>query len=60
MAYHTGKLNAACEVCGRRFVNEVQLRKHAIYHKEPKYSCDFVGCTKKFYAHNSLEQRFLT
>ena len=55
MAFHSGKREVACEVCGKMFVNVRQLKLHSIYHKDPEFICNFVGCTKKYYSSLHLE-----
>ena len=55
MAHHIGKREVACEVCGKMFVDVSDLRIHSIYHKDPKFVCNFDGCTKKFFNITNLE-----
>ena len=52
MESHSGKVKKrekACEVCGKMFFTMKHLRTHLLRHKDPKFVCDFEGCTKKFF-----------
>lgn len=41
-----------CEICGNRYKNEDTLKKHLIYHAEPKFECSL--CRKKFHENKKL------
>ena len=52
METHNGenrKREMGCEVCGKKFFTKQTLRTHMIRHKDPKFVCNFEGCTKKFF-----------
>lgn len=55
--YHTKALHTAitlisCEICGNKYKNEDTLKKHLIYHSDPKFSCNL--CDAKFHENKKL------
>lgn len=38
-----------CDECPKVFKTKTRLSSHSIYHKEPRISCNFENCNKKFY-----------
>ena len=49
------KRKFCCDFCGKMFATLRDLRVHLIYHKEPKFICNFDGCSKKYFASNKFE-----
>ncbi|CAO1381708.1 unnamed protein product [Diamesa serratosioi] len=49
-----GEKTIACEVCGKMYPTMNRLKNHLIYHEEPKFVCDIVGCGKKFFVQELL------
>ncbi|CRK91793.1 CLUMA_CG005424, isoform A [Clunio marinus] len=43
-----------CEICGKRFFFESDLKSHKKVHGEKNVSCDFFGCPKKFKSNKEL------
>ena len=43
------KREIACEVCGKMYFTMKHLKSHLTRHKDPKFVCDFEGCTKQFF-----------
>lgn len=58
MKLHTGELNFACEICGKRFVSSNRLQYHIKnVHGDAKYKCDVCG--KDFKAKVNYQRHIL-
>lgn len=51
-ALHSVSTMITCEICGNRYKNEDTLKKHLIYHADPKFEC--TVCRKKFHENKKL------
>lgn len=51
-ALHSVSTMITCEICGNRYKNEDTLKKHLIYHANPKFEC--TVCRRKFHENKKL------
>ena len=60
MFTHNDKRDKECNICGKKYTNFSYLNSHQIYHEAPKFSCNFDGCTRKFFQYFNLETHLKT
>lgn len=54
-----GEKKVKCSICGNLYTCLENLKLHMRYHEEPKFSCEFENCGKKFHQKTLYESHVL-